>query len=122
MVALMASGKWASGNSAKGIVPDNPSRTAVRARCFRRMTMLHAITEKQYAHVGETRGIEDHDHDLIHFLSSRLDMLWRCDQYIANADGNPELQAFWRGIKKQEMANVEQARELIKEHVRKNCF
>ncbi|HVU64198.1 MAG TPA: hypothetical protein VHC70_09490 [Phycisphaerales bacterium] len=77
---------------------------------------------KPYAHVGETRGMLDHDHDLIHYLSSRLDTLWRCDQCIANADGDPELQDFWRNIKKQETANVQKARDIIKKHVQKNCF
>ena len=43
--------------------------------------------EKEFEHIGETCGCKDHDHDLIHDLSKRLDALWRYDQYIANAEG-----------------------------------
>ena len=53
-------------------------------------------TEKEYEHIGETRGCADHDHDLVHELSRRLDGVWRYDQYIANADGQADLQKFWR--------------------------
>ncbi|MGE3108942.1 MAG: hypothetical protein AB7G11_12470 [Phycisphaerales bacterium] len=84
--------------------------------------MTTTTAERQYAHLGKTSGIQDHDHDLIHFLSNRLDTLWRCDQCIANAEGDAQLQAFWRDIKKQEVANVNRARELVKEHVKKDCF
>ena len=62
--------------------------------------------EKELEHIGETRGCEDHDYDLIHELSRRLEFLWRCDQYIANAEGKSDLQAFWRDIKHQEERNV----------------
>lgn len=31
--------------------------------------------DQEYAHLGETRGTKDHDHDLIHDLSGRLDCL-----------------------------------------------
>lgn len=31
--------------------------------------------DQEYAHLGETRGMKDHDHDLIHDLSRRLDCL-----------------------------------------------
>jgi len=78
--------------------------------------------EKEYEHLGETRGMEDHDHDLIHDLSRRLDCVWRFDQYIANADGRPELQEFWRQVKTQEQRNIDQLKKLIKQHVQSNCF
>ncbi len=38
--------------------------------------------EKELKHLGETAGCQDHDHDLIHELSRRLDSLWRYDQSI----------------------------------------
>jgi hypothetical protein len=79
-------------------------------------------TEKEYEHLGDTRGIEDHDHDLIHDLSRRLDCLWRYDQYIANAGGRSELQEFWRLAKSQEQITIIQLKKLIKEHVQGNCF
>ena len=79
-------------------------------------------TEKEYQHLGESRGCADHDHDLVHELSRRLDCLWRYDQYIANADGQAELQKFWRGVKAQEQENVEQLKQLLVRHVQSNCF
>ena len=43
--------------------------------------------EKELQHLGETQGCADHDHDMVHELSRRLDAIWRYDQYIANAAG-----------------------------------
>jgi hypothetical protein len=78
--------------------------------------------EKELEHIGESCGCEDHDHDLIHDLSKRLDALWRYDQYIANADGKAELQNLWRDLKRQEMKNIQGVKERIAEEVRQNCF
>ena len=55
-------------------------------------TIMTIATEKEYTHIGETSGCENHDHDLVHELSRRLDGLWRYDQYISNAEGQKELQ------------------------------
>ncbi len=46
--------------------------------------------EKCCADIGETAAMKDHDRDLVHELSKRLDCLWRCDQYNADADGDEE--------------------------------
>ena len=46
---------------------------------------MSSIPEKATEHYGETQVIKDHDHDMIHELSKRLDGVWRYDQYIANA-------------------------------------
>jgi hypothetical protein len=78
--------------------------------------------ERQLQHIGESRGCEDHDHDLIHELSERLDSLWRYDQYIANADGHPNLQNFWRDIKQQEQGNVKRIKQLIGDEIGNGCF
>lgn len=78
--------------------------------------------EKEIAHIGETHGAADHDHDMIHELSKRLDALWRYDQYIANADGIPQLQEFWSDMKTQGQENIERLKELIAEHCKKGCF
>jgi len=78
--------------------------------------------EKEIAHIGETHGIADHDHDMIHELSKRLDALWRYDQYIANAESHAELQRFWRDLKVQEIKNVGRLKELVAEHCRDHCF
>ena len=78
--------------------------------------------EKEYQHIGESRGCADHDHDLVHELSRRLDCLWRYDQYIANADGQAELQKFWRGVKAQEQENIKHLKKLLAQHVQSDSF
>jgi len=83
---------------------------------------MSMTTDKEYEHFGETRGIEDHDHDLIHDLSRRLDRLWRYDQYVANAGGRPDLQEFLRGAKTQGQRNIDQRKKMIKQHIQSNCF
>jgi hypothetical protein len=83
------------------------------------MTMA---SEKQMEKIGASRGCEDHDFDLVHELDKRLSFLWRCDQYIANAEGNSELQSFWRDLKKTEKKNVDRLRELVIAEAKKGCF
>ena len=78
--------------------------------------------EKELEHIGETCGCADHDHDLVHDLSKRLDALWRYDQYIANAEGMPELQNLWRDLKRQETDQIRRLKEFIAEEVRRGCF
>lgn len=85
-----------------------------------------AVTESERSekHLGETKGISNHDHDLIHELSNRLDGIWRYDQYIANAAGEkaPGAKELWEDIKKQDLKIVERLKEQIREHVRNDCF
>jgi hypothetical protein len=73
-------------------------------------------------HIGETRGCADHDHDLVHELSKRLDALWRYDQYVANAERHPALQNFWRELKSQEQETVDRLKQLIADEIQKGCF
>ena len=73
-------------------------------------------------HIGGSQGIENHDHDMIHDLSLRLDALWRYDQYIANARGNRTLIAFWKRIKDQETSNIKSLKKHIAIHAIKGCF
>ena len=83
---------------------------------------MRLAAEKELAHIGESHGAADHDHDMIHELSKRLDALWRYDQYIANAEDDSELQAFWQDIKAQERDNISRLKGLVVEHCRKDCF
>lgn len=76
----------------------------------------------EYEHIGESRGCANHDHDLIHELSRRLDGVWRYDQYIDNADGKPDLQKFWRKVTDHEQKVIAQLKTLLAEHVRGDCF
>lgn len=88
--------------------------------------MVKSILESAQSeeHLGETKGIRNHDHDLIHELSIRLDGVWRYDQYIANAEeeGSPHVKQLWEDIKAQDVKIVERLKESIREHVRKDCF
>jgi hypothetical protein len=83
---------------------------------------MSMIAEKEMAHIGETKGAENHDHDMIHELSKRLDALWRYDQYIANSQNDTELQGFWEELKEQEQDNVKRLKEFVKEHIERDCF
>jgi hypothetical protein len=84
--------------------------------------MSLATYEKEVAHLGETSGVKDHDHDMIHDLSRRLDALWRYDQYMANASGFESIQAFWRKVKEQEKQNIVELKKLLSEHIQLECF
>lgn len=83
---------------------------------------MSLTTEQEYQHIGETSGCKNHDHDLVHELSRRLDGVWRYDQYLANAEGLTDLEQFWSRIKEQEQANIEQLKKMIAQHVAMNCF
>jgi uncharacterized protein (DUF427 family) len=83
---------------------------------------MSLAAEKQMEHLGETCGCADHDHDLVHELSTRLDAVWRYDQRIANAAERADLQAFWRDLKRQDLENVKRLKQLICEEIQKNCF
>jgi hypothetical protein len=85
------------------------------------MTMTLAA-EQEFAHIGETAGCHDHDHDLIHELSRRLDALWRYDQYIANAEWRQELCEFWQDCKANEQQAICRLRQLIRTEVANDCF
>jgi protoheme ferro-lyase len=78
--------------------------------------------EKEWEHIGETCGCADHDHDLVHDLSHRLDALWRYDQYIANAQGKPVLQDLWRDLKRQEIDNIRRLKQMIAAEIAAGCF
>ncbi len=55
-------------------------------------------------------------------MSKRLDAVWRYDQYIANADGHPELQRLWRDFKRQEQENVKRLKQCVAQEIEKACF
>lgn len=78
--------------------------------------------EKEYEHIGETSGCKNHDHDLIHELSKRLDGVWRYDQYLANAEGQENLQKFWQSVKAQEQDNICEIKKLISQQIEAKCF
>lgn len=78
--------------------------------------------EQQLKHLGESRAIADHDHDLVHELNARVDSVWKYDQYIANSAGKPHLQQFWKQLRDQDQRVAEELRDLIKKEVKDDCF
>lgn len=74
---------------------------------------MSTTTIIEVQHRGKTREIEDHVSDMIHDLGRRLGCLWQYDRYLANADGHPELETFWRHAKSQEQENIDQLKKLI---------
>ncbi len=48
----------------------------------------------------------------------------RCgyDQYVANANGRPALQDFWRETKRQTLADISRLKHFIAEEIKKGCF
>jgi hypothetical protein len=83
---------------------------------------MSLAAEKELEHIGESSRCADHDHDLIHDLSTRLDALRRYDQYIANAESKPALQTLWRDLKREELANIKRVKQMVSEEVRQNFF
>jgi hypothetical protein len=83
---------------------------------------MSLAAERELAHMGETTGCSDHDHDLVHELSRRLDALWRYDQYIANAEWRDDLRQFWCDAKALEQQAIQRLKELITQEVRNGCF
>lgn len=77
---------------------------------------------KEVEHIGETSAIADHDHDMVHELSRRLDALWRYDQYISNAKDYGQIKKFWKKMKAQEVQSINELKELLKKHIKEACF
>jgi len=101
-------------------------RTSIRRRLTGGPTGDHTTmtlaAERELAHIGETAGCSDHDHDLIHELSRRLDAIWRYDQYMANAEWREDLRQFWCDAKAMEKQAIQRLKELIAQEVRNECF
>jgi hypothetical protein len=80
------------------------------------------VAEQSTKHIGETKGAADHDHDMIHELSKRLDAVWRYDQYMSNAGDDKELKKLWSDFKVEEQKNVSRLKAVIQKHVEEGCF
>jgi hypothetical protein len=83
---------------------------------------MSTTTLKERKHIGETRGCADHHHDLVHELSRQFETVWRYDQYLANADGHPQLQAFWRELKARTQKDIRRMKDLLADEIRQNGF
>ena len=71
--------------------------------------------DSQYEHIGESQGCADHDQFLVHEISRQVDALSRYDEFIADAQGRPELQTCWRDFKAQEIDSVARLQALMRE-------
>jgi hypothetical protein len=103
--------------------PESPGHeSAAGSPAAREETTMTLAAERELAHMGETAGCSDHDHDLIHELSRRLDAIWRYDQYMANAEWREDLRQFWCDAKAMEKQAIQRLKELIAQEVRNECF
>jgi hypothetical protein len=75
--------------------------------------------ERQMEHIGETCPVADCVHDLVQVFNTRINSVWRYDQYIANADGKPQLQDFWRQQKRQDQQSCDQMRRFLGQELQK---
>ncbi len=73
--------------------------------------------ERQMEHIGETCPVADCVHDLVQVFNGRINSVWRYDQYIANAEGKPQLQDFWRSMKRQDQEACDRMRQLLAEEL-----
>ncbi len=81
---------------------------------------MSITTELVFERLERTREVTAHDHNLIQDLGRRLGCLWEFDRYLANADGRPDVQEFWRDAKSQEQRTIDQLKRLIKQHIQHN--
>jgi len=102
--------------------PETEQARQILCRATREELSMPMVAEKETEHIGETQGMENHDHDLVQDLNRRLDALWRYDQYLANADGHPELQRMWRDFKQREQENVNRLKQCIAKEAEDECF
>ena len=77
--------------------------------------------------VGEqprVRAMSDTAHDLIHCLSTKLDLAWRYEKYIEDAErGNrPECAQLFRQLEEEEHRHVERLRAEIEREARQQQF
>lgn len=64
----------------------------------------------------ELKRLEGITHSLVHELSKRLDGIWRCERYLAEAENNPGLQQLWsRLLQSDEQAVLQLERHLADE-------
>ena len=83
---------------------------------------MSLATEDQRKHLEETCGCADHDHDLMHELSTRPDVSWHDDQRTANAERRADVQDFGRGLERQDEKNVRRLKQPFGEAIQKGCF
>lgn len=83
---------------------------------------MTTTTDKHYDQVEMSMGMAEHDHDLVHELSNRIDAVHRVDQYITRAHDRPRLREFWEKVRDGEQAMVDRLRELIRKEIDDDCF
>lgn len=108
-----------STNNSGGSERDRPNHQQPKDN--KRMTTTMK-TQQPVEHLGESKAVANHDHDMIHELSKRIDAVWKFDQYIANAEEDEELQQFWGDLKNQEQENVRRLKQLVAKHIASDCF
>jgi hypothetical protein len=78
-----------------------------------------SIPSAPLEHIGETCPVADCVHDLVQVFNTRINSVWRYDQYIANAEGKQQLQDFWRQQKRQDQQACDQMRRFLGQELQK---
>lgn len=76
---------------------------------------MSKANDKAEKHIGETMGLPNHVHDLVHDLSTRLDAVWRYNQYMENAnkDTSKKEMKLWSDLLKSELKTVERLKVIL---------
>jgi len=75
-----------------------------------------------HEYIGATAKMNNHDHDLVHELSKRLDAVWRYDQYIENARDHRQVRELFERLKEQDLKNVDDLKRLVAHHAQQDWF
>ena len=83
---------------------------------------MSKANDQSEKYIGDTAGVPNHIHDLVHDLSTRLDAVWRYDQYMENAgdDVNKKERKLWSDLRKSELKTVERLKVILHKQLGKN--
>lgn len=67
--------------------------------------------------------LKNHNHDLVHSLSEKLDAVWRYQkEYLKNAEGCPSCVNLWKNLMKDDEKHIEMLKEEIGRHIKEGRF
>jgi GR25 family glycosyltransferase involved in LPS biosynthesis len=67
--------------------------------------------------------LKNHNHDLVHSLSEKLDAVWRYQrEYLKNAKGCSSCIKIWKKLMTDDEKHVKILKEEISRHIKRNRF
>ncbi len=82
---------------------------------------MGAEANKEAAPLGSLPGMTT-QHDLVEQLHLRLNLVWRYGECLAEAFGEPGVQALWRSIRFEELAAIGRLHRRIAECMEQGIF